>query len=172
MADYLLAALGKLNGMLGFKDWALLEDHVVTPQSSAILTMNTRRSSGPVSLISKKTTDRIFSSYDQILLKESDYTASINDTPIPFLPKDTYFYYIQNIFQQLPHLFLSLVTCMVSGADPVMVLNGPIPATQKVLKKNLAIKDMDEIEINEAFAPDPLAWSNLVIPDWERVLST
>ena len=49
-----------------------------------------------------------------------------------------------------------LVTCAVAGADPVMMLTGPIPATQKVLKKaGLGIKEMDEIEINEAFAPVP-----------------
>lgn len=63
-----------------------------------------------------------------------------------------------------------LVTCAVAGADPVMMLTGPIPATQKVLKKaGLGIKDMDGIEINEAFAPVPLAWGKEVNPDWEKV---
>jgi acetyl-CoA acyltransferase len=47
----------------------------------------------------------------------------------------------------------------VSGADPLMMLTGPIPATQKVLKKSgLSISDIGAFEVNEAFAPVPLAW--------------
>ncbi|CAM3130081.1 acetyl-CoA C-acyltransferase [Mycobacterium colombiense] len=47
----------------------------------------------------------------------------------------------------------------VVGADPVMVLTGPIPATAKVLKRSgLAIGDIGAFEVNEAFAPVPLAW--------------
>jgi acetyl-CoA acyltransferase len=40
-----------------------------------------------------------------------------------------------------------------------MMLTGPIPATQKVLKKSgLSISDIGAFEVNEAFAPVPLAW--------------
>jgi acetyl-CoA acyltransferase len=47
----------------------------------------------------------------------------------------------------------------VSGADPILMLTGPIPATEKVLKKSgLAIGDIGVYEVNEAFAPVPLAW--------------
>jgi acetyl-CoA acetyltransferases len=47
----------------------------------------------------------------------------------------------------------------VSGADPLMMLTGPIPATAKVLKRSgLAISDIGAFEVNEAFAPVPLAW--------------
>jgi acetyl-CoA acyltransferase len=47
----------------------------------------------------------------------------------------------------------------VSGADPLMMLTGPIPATQKVLRKSgLSISDIGAFEVNEAFAPVPLAW--------------
>lgn len=47
----------------------------------------------------------------------------------------------------------------VSGADPLMMLTGPIPATQRVLKRSgLAIGDIGAFEVNEAFAPVPLAW--------------
>ncbi|WP_232664775.1 thiolase family protein [Pseudonocardia sp. TRM90224] len=47
----------------------------------------------------------------------------------------------------------------VSGADPIMMLTGPIPATAKVLKRSgLAISDIGAFEVNEAFAPVPLAW--------------
>jgi acetyl-CoA acyltransferase len=47
----------------------------------------------------------------------------------------------------------------VSGADPLMMLAGPIPATQKVLKRSgLSIGDIGAFEVNEAFAPVPLAW--------------
>lgn len=45
------------------------------------------------------------------------------------------------------------------GSDPALMLTGPIPATENVLKKaGLAIEDIDVFEVNEAFAPVPLAW--------------
>jgi|TARA_B100001094_G_C18102451_1_gene756533 acetyl-CoA acetyltransferase family protein len=48
----------------------------------------------------------------------------------------------------------------VVGDDPVFMLTGPIPASKLALKKaNLTINDMDLYEVNEAFAPVPLAWS-------------
>ncbi|WP_040691564.1 acetyl-CoA C-acetyltransferase [Nocardia vinacea] len=47
----------------------------------------------------------------------------------------------------------------VRGADPVMMLSAPIPATQHALKRaGLSIDDIDVVEINEAFAPVVLAW--------------
>ena len=47
----------------------------------------------------------------------------------------------------------------VRGADPVMMLAAPIPATQHALKRTgLSIDDIDVVEINEAFAPVVLAW--------------
>src|SRR5579872_2031420 len=49
----------------------------------------------------------------------------------------------------------------VVGADPVMMLAGPITATQKVLDKTgMTVADIDVFEINEAFAPVVLAWSD------------
>jgi|TARA_B100001105_G_scaffold222328_1_gene190466 acetyl-CoA acetyltransferase family protein len=53
-----------------------------------------------------------------------------------------------------------IVAISVVGDDPVMMLGGPIPASHKVLKSaNLAIEEIDLYEINEAFAPVPLAWA-------------
>jgi acetyl-CoA acyltransferase len=47
----------------------------------------------------------------------------------------------------------------LAGDDPVIMLTAPIPATAKVLKKaGLTIDDIGAFEINEAFAPVPLAW--------------
>ncbi|GAB4074484.1 thiolase family protein [Barrientosiimonas marina] len=47
----------------------------------------------------------------------------------------------------------------VVGADPTLMLTGPIPATQNVLgKAGLTIDDIDTFEVNEAFASVPLAW--------------
>lgn len=47
----------------------------------------------------------------------------------------------------------------VVGSDPTLMLTGPIPATAMVLAKaGLGIKDIDVFEVNEAFAPVPLAW--------------
>src|SRR5499425_2827973 len=48
----------------------------------------------------------------------------------------------------------------VAGVDPTMMLHGVIPATQKVLAKaGLKASDIGLVEINEAFAVVPLAWS-------------
>ena len=48
---------------------------------------------------------------------------------------------------------------VVTGADPVMMLTGPIPATEKVLRKaGLQLADVGVFEVNEAFASVPLAW--------------
>jgi acetyl-CoA acyltransferase len=47
----------------------------------------------------------------------------------------------------------------VTGADPVLMLTGPIPATEKVLKKaGVSLSEVGVFEVNEAFAPVPLAW--------------
>ncbi|MGB9308842.1 MAG: thiolase family protein [Mycobacterium sp.] len=47
----------------------------------------------------------------------------------------------------------------VTGADPVLMLTGPIPATEKVLSKaGVALSEIGVFEVNEAFAPVPLAW--------------
>ncbi len=56
------------------------------------------------------------------------------------------------------------------GVDPVMMLTGPIPATQKLLERNgMTVDDIDLFEVNEAFAPVVLAWSRELSPDMERV---
>jgi acetyl-CoA acyltransferase len=50
-------------------------------------------------------------------------------------------------------------TAVLAGADPVIMLTAPIPATQKVLKKSgLSLDDIGVFEVNEAFAPVPMAW--------------
>src|SRR4051812_22127855 len=56
------------------------------------------------------------------------------------------------------------------GVDPVIMLTGPIPATQKLLERNqMAIDDIDLFEVNEAFAPVVLAWKRELEPDMDRV---
>ena len=56
------------------------------------------------------------------------------------------------------------------GVDPVIMLTGPIPATQKLLERNgMQIDDIDLIEINEAFASVVAAWRREVEPDMDRV---
>ena len=52
-----------------------------------------------------------------------------------------------------------LHTGVLAGADPVMMLSAPIPATQKALAKSgLSVNDIGVFEVNEAFAPVPMAW--------------
>jgi acetyl-CoA acyltransferase len=56
------------------------------------------------------------------------------------------------------------------GVDPVIMLTGPIPATQKLLGRNgMAMDDIDLVEINEAFAPVLAAWRRELEPDMDRV---
>src|SRR4051812_47536228 len=56
------------------------------------------------------------------------------------------------------------------GTDPVKMLEGPIPATAKLLNRNgISIDDIDYIEINEAFAPVVAAWKREHNPDMDRV---
>jgi acetyl-CoA acyltransferase len=58
----------------------------------------------------------------------------------------------------------------VSGADPITMLTGPIPATEKVLRRTgLSIEDIGVFEVNEAFAPVPLAWLAETGADPERL---
>ncbi|AEF35117.1 MAG: thiolase family protein [Mycolicibacter algericus] len=50
-------------------------------------------------------------------------------------------------------------TATLAGADPVMMLSAPIPATQKALQRSgLSVDEIGVFEVNEAFAPVPMAW--------------
>ena len=56
------------------------------------------------------------------------------------------------------------------GVDPVIMLTGPIPATQKILERNgMKISDIDLFEVNEAFASVVAAWRRELEPDFDRV---
>ena len=56
------------------------------------------------------------------------------------------------------------------GVDPVIMLTGPIPATQKLLERNgMTMDDIDLVEINEAFASVVSAWRRELDPDMDRV---
>jgi acetyl-CoA acyltransferase len=58
----------------------------------------------------------------------------------------------------------------LAGVDPVLMLTGPIPATDKVLAKGgLSLDDIDLVEINEAFASVILAWQRETGADMEKV---
>jgi acetyl-CoA C-acetyltransferase len=60
-------------------------------------------------------------------------------------------------------------TCLV-GVDPVLMLTGPIDATQKLFERTgLTMDDIDTTEINEAFASVVLAWAKEMRPDMEKV---
>jgi acetyl-CoA C-acetyltransferase len=58
----------------------------------------------------------------------------------------------------------------VMGHDPVIMLEAPIPATQRALKRaGMRIADIDLYEVNEAFAPVPLAWLREIEADPDRL---
>lgn len=61
-------------------------------------------------------------------------------------------------------------TAVVAADDPVMMLTGPIPATAKALRRaGLGIEEIGVYEVNEAFAPVPLAWLAETEADPERL---
>jgi len=62
------------------------------------------------------------------------------------------------------------ISFALAGSDPIFMLTGPIPATQKALAKaNLALDQMDLVEINEAFASVVLAWQHETGADLNKV---
>ena len=63
-----------------------------------------------------------------------------------------------------------IISTTLVGCDPVTMLKGPIPATEKVLADTgLGIDDIDIFEVNEAFASVVLAWQKAVNADPEKV---
>ena len=64
----------------------------------------------------------------------------------------------------------SVVDSVLVGCDPVLMLEGPIPATEKLLERSgLKIDDIDVFEINEAFASVVLAWAKAVNANLDKV---
>ncbi|MBN9186850.1 MAG: thiolase family protein [Microbacterium sp.] len=58
----------------------------------------------------------------------------------------------------------------VVGDDPMLMLTGPIPATRRILDRSgLTIDDVDAYEVNEAFAPVPLAWAHDLRADMAKL---
>lgn len=58
----------------------------------------------------------------------------------------------------------------VTAGDPVIMLEEPLPATQKALARaGMKIEDIDLYEVNEAFAPVPLAWLQVIGGDHDRL---
>jgi acetyl-CoA acyltransferase len=63
-----------------------------------------------------------------------------------------------------------IVSFALAGADPILMLTAPIPATAKVFERSgLKMSDMDVTEINEAFASVVLAWEKEHHPDMSKV---
>ena len=63
-----------------------------------------------------------------------------------------------------------VVAMSVIGSDPVIMLEGPIPATKKVLEKaNMDLNDIDLFEVNEAFGSVPLAWAKALGADKQKL---
>ncbi len=62
------------------------------------------------------------------------------------------------------------ISFALAGSDPIFMLTGPIPATQKALTKaDLTLEQMDLVEINEAFASVVLAWQHETGADLNKV---
>ena len=58
----------------------------------------------------------------------------------------------------------------VLADDPIMMLSAPIPATRRAFERTgMTMDDIDLVEINEAFAPVPMAWIRELDVDIEKV---
>ncbi|MEE4596062.1 thiolase family protein [Streptomyces sp. DSM 41524] len=58
----------------------------------------------------------------------------------------------------------------VAGSDPILMLTGVIPVTQKILDRSgLSLDDIDAYEVNEAFAPVPIVWQRELGADPEKL---
>jgi len=63
-----------------------------------------------------------------------------------------------------------IVAMALAGSDPVIMLEGPIPATRNVFKASgLKMSDMDLYEVNEAFGAVPLAWRKALGADINKL---
>ena len=63
-----------------------------------------------------------------------------------------------------------IISLALAGDDPIMMLSGPIPASRTALEKaSLSINDIDLYEVNEAFAPVPLAWAKELDADLDKL---
>lgn len=63
-----------------------------------------------------------------------------------------------------------IVSMSVVGTDPVIMLEGPIKATETVLKKaGLTMDDIDLFEVNEAFGSVPMAWATALGADLDKL---
>jgi len=63
-----------------------------------------------------------------------------------------------------------IVAMSVIGSDPVIMLEGPIPATEKVLERaGLSMDDIDLFEVNEAFGSVPLSWAKALKADLSKL---
>ena len=61
-------------------------------------------------------------------------------------------------------------TAVLAGADPVIMLTAPIPATQKALQRSgLSVDQIGAFEVNEAFAPVPMAWLKEIGADEKKL---
>ena len=58
----------------------------------------------------------------------------------------------------------------LAGTDPVTMLKGPIPVTEKIMERSgMSVEDIDLFEINEAFASVVLAWQKETGADLDKV---
>ena len=63
-----------------------------------------------------------------------------------------------------------IISDVLVGTDPYFLLDGPVDATERILKKSkMSMKDFDLIEINEAFATVVLSWASVYNPDMSKV---
>ena len=63
-----------------------------------------------------------------------------------------------------------IVAMSVIGSDPVIMLEGPIPATKKVLERaGMKLADIDLFEVNEAFGSVPLSWVKALGADIDKL---
>ncbi len=117
-------------------DGVVSEDEGIRPGSSVASLAALKTVFKPVGVITAGNASQISDGAAALLMTTSEKARELGLTPIA-----------------------RVHTAVLAGADPVIMLTAPIPATRKALARSgLSIGDIGVFEVNEAFAPVPLAW--------------
>ena len=128
--------LDKESGKLIEADDLVLRDEGIRPDTTAETLANLKPAFKPDGKITAGTSSQISDGASAALIMSEDKAKELGLTP-----------------RARFHTFA------LAGVDPVTMLTGPIPATEKALAKaGMAIDDIDLFEVNEAFASVVLAW--------------
>jgi len=139
--------LDKETGNIVESDELVLQDEGIRPGTTAETLANLKPAFKPDGMVTAGNSSQISDGASAVLIMSEEKAEALGLTP-----------------RARFHTFA------LAGVDPVTMLTGPIPSTEKALAKaGLTIDDIDLVEINEAFASVVLAWEKELHPDMDKV---